>query len=218
MRALLATRKGRAALVWWSVWVLCLTPLLAVVYWVGTDQMTADPVARSLRYLGEWGLRLLVIGLALTPLKRLSGWCWVMPLRRMIGLYGFFYVCLHLLTYVVIDQGLDWDAIWKDIVKRPYITIGFAAFLLLLPLAITSTNAMMKRLGCKRWLRLHRLCYVIAPLGVVHYDLLVKADARWPIFYGVLTILCLGARLPMFQRGTRPSGPAREARPVPSQA
>ena len=143
------------------------------------------------RSTGEWTLRFLLITLAMTPLRQLTGSAWPLRLRRMLGLFTFFYVCIHLSTYVWLDHFFDWDEIWTDIVKRPYITFGMLAFTLLIPLAITSTKKMMKRLG-RRWKSLHKLIYVIAVLGVLHFLLLVKADLQEPIIYAsILFILFL---------------------------
>ena len=180
---------------WWGTLAACLAPLALLAWWFGTDQLTADPVTRGIRTLGEWGLRFLVIGLALTPLRRLTGWSWPMRLRRLIGVTAICYVGLHLLAYVLVDKGLDWSAIGRDIVKRPYITAGVAAFLLLVPLAATSTNGMIRRLGGRRWRRLHRLAYLAAPLAVLHYDLLVKADASFPLLYAAVVAVLLAERL-----------------------
>jgi len=189
---------------YWMVWAACLLPLACAAYWFFTDQFTADPFKRTLQYMGEWGLRFLVIGLVLTPLRGITGWGWLMQYRRTIGLYGVFYVTLHLLAYVVLDQTFDWPAILKDLTKRPYIMIGMAAFVLLVPLAVTSTNGMIKRLGGRNWRRLHRLAYVIPILGAIHYALLVKLDETWPIFYGTLIAIVLALRVlpprPFFQK------------------
>lgn len=212
--------RTRANIVWWAVWCACLAPLLALVWWGFNDQLTADPVSEVENNLGLWGLRFLVIGLMLTPLRRITGWSWPIRLRRMIGVYGFFYVCLHLTTYLAIDQGLDWGAIWADIVKRPYITIGMGAFLLLVPLAATSTNGMIRRLGGKRWQALHRLIYLIVPLGVLHYYLLVKADTRSPWFYALLVApLLLWRAMAALEkrRQSPPRPPRRQAAPRPAE-
>jgi len=135
------------------------------------------------------------VTLSVTPVRRLTGWNWLIRLRRMLGLFAFFYACLHFFTYVGIDQFFDWRTIVADIAKRPYITVGFASFLLLIPLAVTSTNAMQRRLGGKRWQRLHRLVYVAAAGGVVHYLWLVKKDISQPLLYGLLLVVLLGMRL-----------------------
>ncbi|MFN2309978.1 MAG: sulfite oxidase heme-binding subunit YedZ, partial [Gammaproteobacteria bacterium] len=140
-------------------------------------------------------LRFLLITLGMTPLRRLTGWTWPARLRRMLGLFGFFYVCVHLTTYLWLDQFFDWGEIGRDIVKRPFITVGMLAFVLLIPLAVTSNKAMIKRLG-RNWVRLHRLAYVIPALGVLHFWWLVKADVRAPLAYALLFLLLMLLRWP----------------------
>ena len=198
-----------------AIWFACLLPLLLGGWWFYTAQFTADPFKRTLQYTGEWGLRFSLIGLALTPLRRVPGWSWPARYRRTIGLYGFFYIILHLLSYVVLDQTLDWGAIWVDLTKRPYIIIGMAAFVLLVPLAITSTNGMIRRVGGRRWRQLHRLVYVVPPLGALHYFLLTKLDKSWPLFYGALAGALLLARvrtLVAVRTGVRRGATAAEPR------
>ena len=155
----------------------------------------ANPIEFITRNLGEWTLIFLMITLAVTPLRRLSGWQWLIKLRRMLGLFAFFYAALHFVTYIWLDQFFDLQDIVKDVIKRPFITVGFAAFLCLIPLAATSTNAMVKRLGGKRWQSLHRLVYAIGILGVVHYWWLVKKDIREPLLYAAILSLLLGLRI-----------------------
>ena len=155
----------------------------------------ANPIEFITRNLGEWTLIFLMITLAVTPLRRLSGWQWLIKLRRMLGLFAFFYAALHFVTYIWLDQFFDLQDIVKDVIKRPFITVGFAAFLCLIPLAVTSTNAMVKRLGGKRWQSLHRLVYAIGILGVVHYWWLVKKDIREPLLYAAILSLLLGLRI-----------------------
>jgi len=167
------------------VFVVCLLPLFFLSRDFYLDELGANPFEVLTRSTGEWALRFLFITLAMTPLRVWSGAGWPLRFRRLFGLYAFFYVCVHLLTYLWLDHFFDWDEIWTDIVKRPYITIGMLAFLLLLPLALTSTKNMMKRLG-RRWKKLHKLTYFIAPLGVLHFLLLVKADLREPIIYALI--------------------------------
>ena len=179
-----------------ALFLLCLMPLLWLAYSAFSHTLGANPIEAITRTLGDWALRFLLIVLAVTPLRRLPGLGALARLRRMLGLYAFFYALLHLLGYVVLDQFFDWAAIGADILKRPYITIGMAAFALLVPLAATSTDRMIRRLGGHRWRQLHRLVYLAAALGVVHYYLLVKADTREPIIYGVTLALLLGLRLP----------------------
>jgi sulfoxide reductase heme-binding subunit YedZ len=179
-------RKTRDRWIYRAVWAGCFLPIPLMVWWFYTDQLGANPAKEGLHYLGEWALRFLALGLAITPARKLFGWGWLLRYRRTIGLFALAYVTLHLIVYLWLDQGFDWPEIWRDIVKRPYITFGMIAFLLLLPLAITSTNAMIRRLGARRWRQLHRLVYVVAILGVLHYDLLVKKDATWPHVYAVI--------------------------------
>jgi len=164
--------------------------------WLGFhDGLGANPIEKITRTTGWWTLTFLMITLTATPLRSLSGWGWPLRFRRMLGLYAFFYASLHFLTYLVLDQFFDWPAIVKDISKRPYITVGFPAFVSLIPLAVTSTNKMVQRLGAKRWKQLHRLVYLIAIAGVVHFWWLVKKDISEPLqFAGVLAVL-LGFRV-----------------------
>lgn len=188
------TRRTRERLIYWAVWGGCFLPLPLLVWWIANGQLTADPIKAGIDYLGEWVLRLLALGLAITPLRKLLGWGWLQRFRRTIGLFAFTYLALHLTTYIAVDQGFDWHGIWADIVKRPYITFGMLGFSLLLPLAVTSTNAMIRRLGARRWRMLHRLVYAAALLGVLHYDLLVKKDATWPHIYAAVIGVLLAYR------------------------
>lgn len=181
------------------LFAVCLIPL-ALLTWRGYQQhLGANPIEAITRTTGLWTLRLLLITLLVTPLRRLTGWNVVQRFRRMLGLFAFFYGTLHFMTYVWLDQFFVWNDIVHDVMKRPFITIGFGAYLLLLPLAATSTNAMMKRLG-RRWQTLHRLVYAIPALGVLHYLWLVKADINPPLLYGALLSLLLGVRLWWFVR------------------
>ncbi|HUY83440.1 MAG TPA: protein-methionine-sulfoxide reductase heme-binding subunit MsrQ [Steroidobacteraceae bacterium] len=186
-----------------AVFLLCLLPALrltAAAFGVAGFSLGANPVSALLRACGHWGLNFLLITLCMTPLTDLSGSQWPLRLRRMMGLFTFFYLSLHLLVYVVLDQDRDLGAVWRDVVKRPYITIGFAAFLLLIPLALTSTRRAMRRLG-RRWARLHRLIYPIAVLGVWHYWWQVKRDIREPFLYACALAILFGYRLAVRQRG-----------------
>ncbi len=158
------------------------------------DALGANPIEAITRASGEWTLRFLLITLAVTPLRRVTGWHWLIRLRRMLGLFSFFYACLHATTYFWLDQFFDWQGIAKDILKRPFVTLGFAAFVLLIPLAATSTNAMIKRLGGKRWQALHRSVYAIGVLAILHYWWLVKRDLTAPLIYGLILAALLGAR------------------------
>lgn len=188
-------RKTVDGLVLWAVSLACLAPL-AWLAWRGYQgDLGANPIEAIIRNLGVWGLRLLIVGLTITPLARLLRRPRLIRLRRPIGLFAFGYIVLHLSTYVGVDQFFDWTAIWKDILKRPFITIGMAAFLLLAPMAATSFNAAIRWLGPQRWRGLHRLIYLIVPMGVVHYYLLVKADHRPPLIYGGIVLLLLGWRV-----------------------
>ena len=178
-----------------ALFVLCLVPLGRLV-WLGTHRgLGANPIEYITHSTGWWTLSFLLITLSVTPLRRLTGWNWLLRLRRMLGLFAFFYVCLHFVTYIWLDQFFDWHSMVKDIAKRPFITVGFTAFLLLIPLAATSTNRMVKRLGARRWQRLHRMVYIIATLGVLHFWWLVKKDIREPLLFGALLGLLLLARL-----------------------
>ncbi|HEU4601679.1 MAG TPA: protein-methionine-sulfoxide reductase heme-binding subunit MsrQ [Steroidobacteraceae bacterium] len=178
------------------VFLVCLLPLLWLVvraFGLVHEGLGANPVEKIQDTCGQWGLRFLVITLAITPLRDWFGLTWLVSLRRMLGLYAFFYVLLHFLTWFVLDQGMDWEGMLIDIAKRPYITIGFTALVLLIPLAVTSTNGMMRRLG-KRWKRLHRLIYPISILAVWHYYWQVKADIREPLVYVAIVTLLLSWR------------------------
>lgn len=157
-------------------------------------RLGADPVAEILHELGQWGLRFLIFTLCITPLRVMLGWPWLVQLRRMLGLFAFTYVLLHFLTWLILDQGFYWSGILQDIGKRPFITVGFVAFVLLIPLAITSTNKMMRRLG-RRWQRLHKLIYPIVLLGVLHYYWKQKSDVREPLLYFAITAFLLGWRV-----------------------
>lgn len=177
------------------VFTLCLVPL-ARLLWLGFHGgLGANPIEFITRSTGTWTLVGLMVTLSVTPLRRLTGRAELIRFRRMLGLFTFFYVCLHFVTYIWLDQFFDPAAIAKDIIKRPFITVGFTAFLLLIPLAATSTRAMIRRLG-RRWQQLHRLVYAIAILGVVHYLWLVKKDLTEPLIYGAVLTLLLLMRLP----------------------
>ena len=177
-----------------GLFLLCLAPLARLGWGVWQDALGANPIEAIQRGLGSWALNLLVITLCLTPLRRLSGWPWLIRLRRMLGLYTFFYAALHFLSYLWLDQFFDWDEIARDIVKRPFITVGFAAFALLVPLAATSNRLALRRLGGRRWQALHRAIYPIAIFGVIHYWWLVKRDVATPALYAVAVLLLLGLR------------------------
>jgi sulfoxide reductase heme-binding subunit YedZ len=164
------------------VFLACLTPFVLLLHGALLGDLGANPIERVTDVTGHWGLRLLLITLAVTPLRRLSGRERLLRFRRMLGLFAFFYVTLHLLTWAWLDKGLALAPILNDIAKRPFVTVGFAAWLLLLPLALTSSRGMMHRLG-RQWRRLHRAIYLVAALGVLHYVWLVKADLLGPAIY-----------------------------------
>nr|WP_315219164.1 protein-methionine-sulfoxide reductase heme-binding subunit MsrQ [uncultured Duganella sp.] len=176
-----------------AVFVLALVPLLRMVYLTVTGQLV-EPLEFITRGTGDWTLYFLCFTLAVTPLRRLTKWNWLIKLRRMLGLYMFFYGFLHFMTFLWFDHFFDFAEMWKDVLKRPFITVGFIAFVLLIPLAVTSTNAMVKRLGGKRWQWLHRLIYVIAPLAILHFWWMKagKHNFTEPIIYGtILGVLLL---------------------------
>lgn len=177
------------------VFCLCLAPAAVLVYNGVMGRLGANPIEAITRFTGDWTLYFLLMTLAVTPLRRLTGYTPVMRYRRMLGLYAFFYATLHFLTYLVLDQFFDWGAIAKDIMKRPYITVGFTAFVLLIPLAVTSSTRMIQRLG-RKWRKLHRLVYVIGCLGILHYLWLVKLDIRDPVLFGMVFIAFMLLRLP----------------------
>jgi sulfoxide reductase heme-binding subunit YedZ len=178
--------------------ILCLLPLALLGYDFFTDNLSANPISDFTNVTGVWTLRFLVLTLSITPLRKISKWSSLQRFRRMIGLFAFLYVCLHFTTYIYLDKFFDWQEIIKDIGKRPFITVGFTALTLLIPLAVTSFDAVMRRMGGKRWRRLHRLVYVCAILGVVHYFWLVKADTQRPVIYGIIVMLLLCYRFWVF--------------------
>jgi methionine sulfoxide reductase heme-binding subunit len=188
-------RRALDRLVYGLVWLACFAPLLWLAWRGFNNELGANPIDKLIRELGVWGLRLLIVGLAITPAARLLRQPRLIRFRRTIGLFAFAYVLLHLTNYVVTDQWFDWAAIGKDILKRPFITVGMAAFVLLVPLAVTSTNWALRKLGPVRWRKLHRLTYLIVPLGVIHYLMLVKADHRPPLIYGAIVAVLLGWRV-----------------------
>ena len=175
--------------------VLCLLPLVRLIFCYYTNDLTANPVEFITHSTGTWTLAILLISLAITPLRKIKKLNWLISLRRMIGLYSFFYAALHFLTYLVFDLNFNFSGVAKDIAKRPFITIGFAAFVLLIPLAITSNKFSIRKLTGRRWNQLHWLVYPAAILGVVHFYWLVKSDVRQPVLYGVILIALFGVRL-----------------------
>jgi sulfoxide reductase heme-binding subunit YedZ len=179
-----------------AIFVLGLLPFARLVWGTASGSFT-DPLAAITQGSGEWALYFLCITLAVTPLRRLSGWNWVVRLRRMLGLFTFFYALVHFIAFLWFDHFFDVAAMLADVVKRPFILVGFIAFVLLIPLAATSTNAMIKRLGGKRWQWLHRLIYLIAPLAILHFWWMKagKNDFAQPILFGIIMAVLLGLRV-----------------------
>lgn len=205
--AVTPAKKPRASkpLPWLVPGVLAgaLVPLAALLVRAGSGGLGANPVAEALNQLGLTALVLLIVSLACSPIKQISGWTWPMRVRKTLGLSAFFYAALHVLTYVGLDQLLDWKAIFSDVTERKFIAVGFLAFLLLIPLAVTSTSGMLKRLGFKRWKTLHRLVYLAAVLGVVHFVWRVKIDLTEPAIYGAVLALLLALRFLPERSGKR---------------
>ena len=179
-----------------TIFALGLIPVSKMAYLTVSGQLV-EPLEHITRGTGDWVLYFLCMTLAVTPLRKLTGWNWLLKLRREIGLFAFFYAFLHFMTFLWFDHFFDLAEMWKDVLKRPFITVGFTAFVLLIPLALTSTNGMIKRLGGKRWQWLHRLIYIIAPLGILHFWWMKagKHDFQQPIIFGVIVALLLGLRV-----------------------
>lgn len=196
------------------IWLGALTPVAYLLYqFFILDDFGTNPIEQITHWTGRTALTLLMVTLAITPIRRVSGWNPVIQLRRPLGLFTFFYALLHFLTYGILDLWFDFSRIGEDIIKRPYITVGFTAFLLMIPLAITSTKGWIRRMG-KKWTLLHRLIYISAALGVLHYFWKVKADTRWPaIFAGILAVLML-ARLRVSRPARAVGTPAETPRPT----
>ena len=181
MRALLISKWTKVA-----VFLICLIPFADLLWRFITGNLGINPVETLQHGTGDWTIRFIVFTLCITAFRKLFKLPDLIRFRRMLGLFAFFYVCLHFLTYLGPDQSFDLAGMWKDVVKRPFITVGFAAFVLLIPLALTSTAGWIRRLGGKRWQALHRSIYLCAVLGVIHYYWLVKSDVREPLFYALL--------------------------------
>ena len=175
------------------VFILALLPALLLLVGILNDDLGANPVEALVRQSGDWALRFLLLTLCISPLRKLTGQAYWMRLRRMLGLYTFFYATLHVSLYIGLDKFFYWNEIFEDIIKRPFITVGLLTFLLLLPLALTSTQKMIKRLG-KNWLRLHRLIYLISITAVLHFYMLVKADTQEPWIYILILFVLLAFR------------------------
>ena len=212
-------RERRITAIKAGLFAAALAPFTALVFSGFTGGLGANPVEAITHTTGEWTLRLLLATLAITPLRHLTGWVWLTRLRRMVGLFAFFYLALHFTTYAVLDASLDLAYVVEDVADRLYITVGFAAFVMLVPLAATSTNAMVRRLGPLRWRRLHRLVYAAGICGALHYLWLGKADLREPLVYAAVLAILLAARLPvvvkwMQARRSKSTG-RRTAAPAP---
>jgi methionine sulfoxide reductase heme-binding subunit len=190
-----------------GIFVGALVPLASIVVRANLDALGADPVAKIENELGLAALVLLVASLACTPARRLLGWTWPIRIRRELGLFAFFYACLHVAMYVVVDQGIDVFAIFDDILKRPFITVGFLAFVLLLPLALTSTPESIRKLGFKRWQRLHMLVYIAGVLAVVHFIWRVKIDIAQPLTYAWIVAALLMVRVVVWLRARQRTAP-----------
>jgi sulfoxide reductase heme-binding subunit YedZ len=187
------TRRGRVALKV-AVWAACLAPLAALLWWVVTDDLSANPISFITNWLGDWTLRLLLASLAASPLRILFGWSWPVTLRRLVGLFAFFYATLHFSVWLVLDHFFAWSLMGADILKRPYITVGMTALVLMVPLAATSTAGAIRRLGGARWRWLHRLVYVIGLCAVLHYLWLAKKANPDPYYYAAAFALLMAIR------------------------
>jgi methionine sulfoxide reductase heme-binding subunit len=204
MRAILASKWTKVA-----VFLICLIPFIDLLWRFIKGDLGINPVETLQHGTGDWTIRFIVFTLCITPFRKLLKLPDLIRFRRMLGLFAFFYVSLHFLTYLGPDQSFDLSGMWKDVAKRPFITVGFAAFVSLIPLAITSTAGWIRRIGGKRWQMLHRLIYFAAVCGVVHYYWLVKSDVRKPLFYGALVGILLLFRLVDWLLKRRNQAPAR---------
>jgi methionine sulfoxide reductase heme-binding subunit len=200
------------AIVWIKalLWMACLAPAFYLLYLFRTDSLGTNPIETITHETGDWTLRLLLVTLSVSPLRKITGWAPLIKVRRLIGLFAFFYGVLHLFTYLWLDQFFDWPEIVKDVGKRPFIFAGMAAFLMMVPLAATSTAWAIRKMGGKNWQRLHRLIYLSAIAGVVHYWWLVKSDISEPLQYAIWLGGVLALRLVLWGRERRQ--PARSPR------
>ncbi len=196
------------------IFLLCLVPAIALGWAAWHEALGPNPISEITHTTGDWTIRFVLITLAITPFRKLTGWNPIIRYRRMVGLFAFFYGSLHFLTWFGLDQGLELKYIVADIVKRPYITVGFLGFVLMIPLALTSTAGWIRRLGGKRWNQLHRLIYATGIAGVVHYWWLVKADISRPLAYGAILALLFAIRI--WYTSRRSPAPTRAPRTVPS--
>jgi sulfoxide reductase heme-binding subunit YedZ len=187
-----------------GVWILCLLPLAVLAYRAAMGDLTANPISFVTNWLGDWTFRLLLISLALTPLRMLFGISWQISLRRLLGLFTFCYACLHFTVWILLDHFFDWNQMLADLVKRRYITVGMLALALLVPLAVTSTSGMVKRLGGTNWRRLHRLVYLIGMLAALHFLWLAKKGRTDQYLYAAILAMLLGIRVwDALRRGLR---------------
>jgi methionine sulfoxide reductase heme-binding subunit len=186
-----------------ALWLLVIVPAIVLVAQLLLNQLGAEPIESLEHASGEWALRLLAASLAVTPLMRLTGWGWLVAQRRFLGLAAFFWAMGHLSVYIVLDQFFDWPEIVKDILKHLYITVGMLAFVLMIPLALTSTKSSIRRLGGQRWTQLHRLVYLSAVAGCVHYLWAVKKDIAEPLLYAAVFVVLFGLRLVLRKPGSR---------------
>lgn len=193
-----------------ALWLLALLPFARLLYLGATEQFGANPLEFVTRSTGTWTLVMLCLTLAITPLRRLTGWNWLIKMRRMLGLFAFFYGLQHFLLWIGVDRGFDLPYMIKDVYKRPFITVGFTAFMLMIPLVLTSTNGMVRRLGGKRWQGLHKLVYAIAVLAILHYwwHKAGKNDFSEVSIYAAVVFILLGMRL--WWRLRQPAAGARQ--------
>ena len=198
------------------VWAVCLAPLAMLGYQAWANELGANPISYLTNTLGDWAFRILLASLAMTPLRIAFGWSWPIRLRRLLGLFAFTYAALHFGVWIVLDQFFDWPAMGADIAKRPYITVGMAALVLLIPLAATSTKAMIKRLGGRAWNRLHSLVYVIGVLAALHFFWLAKKARTEPYWYALVLVVLLAIRL--WDWGRRQLARGHAAAPVVGRA
>jgi sulfoxide reductase heme-binding subunit YedZ len=184
-----------------SLFIVFLMPLVVLLFGLFNEQLGANPIEVLTRDTGQWALRFLLISLSISPLRLLFGWHFLAPIRRMVGLYCFFYASVHMLLYIWLDQFFNLGDIIDDIIERPFITVGVISFLALIPLAVTSNDKMKKRLGSERWKKLHSLVYFIGMAGALHFFMLVKKDITEPLIYIAILVILLGIRL--FRYGRR---------------
>jgi sulfoxide reductase heme-binding subunit YedZ len=211
MKKVLSNRWTKVVL-----FAFCLIPVAWLGWRAYQQELTANPIEFITHFTGDWTIRFLLITLAVTPLRKLFNQPQLARFRRILGLFAFFYGCLHLMTWLGLDKFFDLSEMWKDVVKRRFITAGMTAFLLMLPLAITSTAGWVRRLGFVRWQRLHRLIYFSALAGVIHYYWLVKSDVREPLMYGGIWAALMCYRLVVWLRAPRKMQPARVTTPSPA--